>query len=119
MNRRQILASCCALVGAGASTGAKGRSQTTVKPLLSKNSTRSEAAELAGSLLESLDVAHDDPAAVEAAWNEEIARRIEELDSGKVETVPWEEVRRRISTQKQVRRLFAPMVRAGRVKTDE
>ena len=35
-----------------------------------------------------------DPSA-EEAWNEEIARRIADLDSGKAKTVPWEEVRRR------------------------
>jgi putative addiction module component (TIGR02574 family) len=48
---------------------------------------------LAGSLLESLD---DEPAdeGVEAAWNEEIKRRIEEIDSGKVQMIPYEEVRR-------------------------
>ena len=53
-------------------------------------------AALAGSLLESLD---DDPpeAGVEAAWDEEIKRRIEEIDSGKVQMIPYEEVRRRIA----------------------
>ena len=30
-------------------------------------------------------------------WDAEIARRIEELDSGKVKTIPWEEVRRLIA----------------------
>jgi putative addiction module component (TIGR02574 family) len=58
-----------------------------------------ERAELAGSLLESQDGGPDDPAAVEAAWNEEIARRIKDLDSGKAQTVPWEEVRQRISSK--------------------
>ena len=58
-----------------------------------------ERAQLAGSLLESLDGAHDDPEAVEAAWNEEIARRIADLDSGKAKTIPWEEVRHRISSK--------------------
>ena len=57
-----------------------------------------ERAELAGSLLESLDGAPDDPEAVEAAWNEEIARRTD-LDSGKARTIPWEEVRHRISSK--------------------
>lgn len=54
-----------------------------------------------GSLLESLEERHEDedPAAVEAAWNDEIARRIAELDSGKAKTVPWEEVRQRISAK--------------------
>ena len=36
---------------------------------------------------------------VEDAWNEEIARRIQDLDSGKAKTVPLEEVRRRISAK--------------------
>jgi putative addiction module component (TIGR02574 family) len=30
---------------------------------------------------------------VQAAWDEEVKRRIEELDSGKAKTVPWEDVR--------------------------
>jgi putative addiction module component (TIGR02574 family) len=53
-------------------------------------------AALAGSLLESLD---EEPAdeGVEAAWNEEIKRRIEEIDSGKVQMIPYEEVRRRLA----------------------
>jgi putative addiction module component (TIGR02574 family) len=53
-------------------------------------------AALAGSLLESLD---DEPAdeGVEAAWKEEIKRRIEEIDSGKVQMIPYEEVRRRLA----------------------
>jgi putative addiction module component (TIGR02574 family) len=61
--------------------------------------TAEERAELASSLLESLDGPPDAPEAVEAAWNEEIARRIEDLDSGKAKTVPWEEVRQRISSK--------------------
>jgi putative addiction module component (TIGR02574 family) len=57
-----------------------------------------ERAELAGSLLDSLDEG-EDPAVVAAAWNEEIARRIADLDSGKSHTVPWEEVRKKISSK--------------------
>jgi putative addiction module component (TIGR02574 family) len=49
-------------------------------------------AALAGSLLDSLDQEVDDDA--EAAWSSEIARRVSELDSGKVQTIPWSEVRR-------------------------
>ena len=30
---------------------------------------------------------------VQAAWNDEVARRIEELKLGKAVTVPWEQVR--------------------------
>ena len=58
-----------------------------------------ERAQLVDSLLESLDERHEDPAAVEAAWNDEIARRIAELESGKAKTIPWEEVRQRISAK--------------------
>jgi putative addiction module component (TIGR02574 family) len=50
---------------------------------------------LAGSLLESLDDTVDSSA--EEEWSREIARRIEELDSGKVKPVPWAEARRQIS----------------------
>ena len=41
--------------------------------------------------------AADDPKAVEAAWSEEIALRIDDLDSGKAKTVPWEEVQTRVT----------------------
>jgi putative addiction module component (TIGR02574 family) len=52
-------------------------------------------AALAGSLLESLDDTVD--ASAEEEWNEEIARRIQELDSGKVKPIPWAEARRQVS----------------------
>jgi len=52
-------------------------------------------AALAGSLLESLDENVD--ASAEEEWDKEIARRIQELDSGKVRTIPWAEARRQIS----------------------
>ncbi len=51
-------------------------------------------AALAASLLESLDEDVDE--GVEAAWAEEIAKRIHELDSGAVTPVPWSEARRMI-----------------------
>jgi putative addiction module component (TIGR02574 family) len=52
-------------------------------------------AAMAGFLLESLDDVVD--ASAEEEWNDEIARRIQELDSGKVKPVPWAEARRQIS----------------------
>ena len=52
-------------------------------------------AALASSLLESLDDNVD--ASAEEEWNQEIARRIEEVDSGKVKPIPWAEARRQIS----------------------
>jgi putative addiction module component (TIGR02574 family) len=56
-----------------------------------------ERAELASSLLDSLDATVDEGA--ENAWGKEIARRIADIDSEKAKTVPWEEVRRRISSR--------------------
>jgi putative addiction module component (TIGR02574 family) len=55
-------------------------------------------AAIAGSLLESLN---DTPAdeGVEAAWSGEIKRRIEEVDSAKVQMIPYEEVRRRLAAR--------------------
>jgi putative addiction module component (TIGR02574 family) len=55
-------------------------------------------AALADSLLESLDEEPVDEG-VEAAWSEEIKRRIEEIDSGKVQMIPFEEVRRRLAAR--------------------
>jgi putative addiction module component (TIGR02574 family) len=52
-------------------------------------------AAIAGSLLQSLDETPADEG-VEAAWSEEIKRRIDEIDSGKVQLIPYEEVRRRL-----------------------
>jgi putative addiction module component (TIGR02574 family) len=52
-----------------------------------------EQAALADSLISSLDgkVAEG----VQAAWENEIARRIADLDSGKAKTTSWAEVRKR------------------------
>src|SRR5262249_19029319 len=49
-------------------------------------------AALAGSPLESLDTEVDEDA--EAAWATEVNRRVAELDSAAVKTIPWAEVRR-------------------------
>jgi putative addiction module component (TIGR02574 family) len=55
-----------------------------------------ERAELAGTLIESLDTTVDPDA--DAAWQEEIARRASEVRSGKVATVPWEETQLKART---------------------
>ena len=52
-----------------------------------------ERAELAGNLLSSLDTAVDQD--VDANWQQEVARRLDEVQSGKVETIPWEEVQQK------------------------
>ncbi len=53
--------------------------------------SESERAELAGLLLESLQTEPDPD--VEAAWAEEIERRVRDIDEGRVQTIPWEQVR--------------------------
>jgi putative addiction module component (TIGR02574 family) len=52
-----------------------------------------ERAELAGNLISSLDAAVDHDA--DAAWQEEVVRRLQDIRSGKVETVSWEEVQQK------------------------
>jgi putative addiction module component (TIGR02574 family) len=52
-----------------------------------------ERAELASNLIDSLDPIVDSDA--ELAWQEEVARRLEEVESGKVKTISWDEVRRK------------------------
>ena len=54
-------------------------------------------AALAGSLLDTLDETVDED--VEASWESEIASRIEGLDTGKAQTIPWTEVRRRLAAK--------------------
>lgn len=51
-------------------------------------------AALADSLWESLEGRPDE--AVEDAWRKEIQRRVRDLDSGTVATIPWSEVRTRL-----------------------
>jgi putative addiction module component (TIGR02574 family) len=48
-----------------------------------------ERAALANTLLDSLDDAEE---SVQAAWDEEVARRMQGLKAGKAVTVPWEEL---------------------------
>src|SRR5579862_1068405 len=55
-----------------------------------------ERAELAGSLIESLDETED--SAVEAAWDLEVIRRMQDFDSGNVKPVPLEKAKRRLSS---------------------
>jgi putative addiction module component (TIGR02574 family) len=55
-----------------------------------------ERADLASTLIDSLDATVDEN--VEAAWQEEISRRMEDLASGRVKPVSLEEFRRRLSS---------------------
>ena len=54
-----------------------------------------ERAALADSLLASLDDTVEEGA--EKAWEEEISRRIADIDSGKAKMIPWEKVREELS----------------------
>jgi putative addiction module component (TIGR02574 family) len=67
-----------------------------VVELFKKASDLSEKdrATLAGLLIESHESERDND--VEAAWIEEVERRIAELDSGAVEAIPWEEVKAKL-----------------------
>ena len=51
-------------------------------------------AALAAELIATLDEEADPDA--EAAWSEEIRRRLDEVDAGTVRPIPWSEARRRI-----------------------
>ncbi|MBA2592534.1 MAG: addiction module protein [Pseudomonadota bacterium] len=53
-----------------------------------------DRATLAGLLLESIEQEPDPD--VEETWKREITRRIEEIDSGSVSLVPWEEVKAKL-----------------------
>jgi putative addiction module component (TIGR02574 family) len=52
-----------------------------------------ERAELAGNLIASLDATVDQD--VDAAWQQEVVRRLHDIQSGKVKTVSWEEVQQK------------------------
>jgi putative addiction module component (TIGR02574 family) len=53
-----------------------------------------DRATLAGLLLESLE--HEVDEHVESAWQEEIERRLAELDADRVKLVPWDEVKAKL-----------------------
>jgi putative addiction module component (TIGR02574 family) len=54
-----------------------------------------DRADLIGALMDSLDAEVDEN--VEEAWRAEIEHRAQELDSGVVESIPWEVVKARLA----------------------
>lgn len=56
-----------------------------------------ERADLASSLIDSLDPIAEE--GVAQAWDQEIARRVSDLDSGRAKTVAWDDVRNRLSSK--------------------
>jgi putative addiction module component (TIGR02574 family) len=75
---------------------ASGTNDATLPGIARKALTLTEEgrAELAGSLLQSLDQSIDEDA--EAAWQKEVLRRVDELNPGKATTIPRDEVQRKI-----------------------
>jgi putative addiction module component (TIGR02574 family) len=55
----------------------------------------SDRAALAGLLIESLEGPEDPD--VEKAWAAEVERRWQEIKSGKVKTIPWDEIKQTLS----------------------
>jgi len=55
----------------------------------------SDRAELISALIESLD--SETEKGVEEAWRQEIERRARELESGAVQSIPWDVVRERLA----------------------
>ena len=55
---------------------------------------KDERASVIASLIDSLDEGASND--VEAAWDAEIARRVDEFDSGAVKPIPWAEVRKQL-----------------------
>jgi putative addiction module component (TIGR02574 family) len=66
--------------------------ESLLKQVLTLN--EKDRASVAGALIESLHGPADP--GVEEAWDAEIRRRIEELESGAVKGIPWSEVRERL-----------------------
>ena len=56
--------------------------------------TAYERAEVAEQLIASLDEVPDTD--VEQAWQEEVQRRLGQIERGEVKTIPWEEVQKRL-----------------------
>ena len=56
-----------------------------------------DRAELAQRLVSSLEPGPEP--GVEAAWQTEVARRVREIRSGAVQTIPWEAFRERLRTR--------------------
>jgi len=59
-----------------------------------------ERGELAARLIDSLEpLAEVDDTDIAANWGEEIARRLADLDQGRVQTIPWSEARQMIQDE--------------------
>lgn len=59
------------------------------------NLNENDRATLAGILIESLEEKPIED--VESVWRAEVSRRLQELDSGEVEAISWEDVKARLT----------------------
>ena len=59
-----------------------------------------DRAALANSLLESLDETEED---AEDAWDDEIKRRVDDIRSGRVKTIPGEQVLERLNSRRDAK----------------
>ncbi len=66
------------------------------------NLSSSERAQIAEELISSLDELPDEE--VEKAWQAEINRRIDEVESGKVQCVPWEQILEKLRANARAQR---------------
>ncbi len=66
------------------------------------NLSSAERAQIAEELISSLDEQPDEE--VEKAWHVEINRRIDEVESGTVQCVPWEEVLEKLRASARARK---------------
>jgi putative addiction module component (TIGR02574 family) len=55
-----------------------------------------EREQIAGDLLLSLEEGHDQ-ASIDKAWDDELARRAQELDEGRADLVEWDKVQAKIA----------------------
>lgn len=78
--------------------------EPTAKSILQEALTLSETdrADVAGALLQSLEPVEETD--IDAAWREEVARRVAAADAGEIETIPWETIRDRLLARLHERR---------------
>jgi putative addiction module component (TIGR02574 family) len=68
--------------------------------------TTKQRAALAHKLLRTLDDTdeHESPADIAKAWDKELARRVDDIKSGKAKTIPWPQARAQIERRLRARR---------------
>ena len=62
-----------------------------------------QRAELADTLLGSLDDSTADPYQIESAWTQEIRTRLDDIVTGRVNTIPWDEVKALLAADRSAR----------------